>query len=146
MATRAIDASVEFKGMQTTATQALEWPRYGVTLPYDPALGSGYSVVTGNENVGPGYPLTIDSDVVPTKLKHATIEFTRFLLAKDRDTEADGSAVKREKVDVIEVEYSENTRPDLIPDFVLRLLRPFVLTGPSEGGGAQAQSFKLYRT
>lgn len=146
MATRGIDAGMEFKGSQIGLGQALEWPRVGVVIPGERMDGEPVSIVTGSENVRRGQALEIPPNVIPRRLKDAVCEFSRFLLAGDRDAAADTAAVKREKVDVIEVEYSTGSRPDIIPESVLRMLRPFALVASDrEASRAPAQAAQLLR-
>lgn len=145
MATRAIDAGIEFKGSQVSIDQTLEWPRFGVTLPYDPNVGAVTGVATGNENIERKQPLEFPADEIPKKLKDATIELCRFLYAADRDVDADSAAVKREKVDVIETEYFAGTTPDILPESVVRLLRVLTVSAPSATGPAPATGGLLVR-
>jgi len=144
MATRGLDAGVEYKGSQVAVDQSLEWPRFGVVLPYDPASPSLTSVITGLENVVSQQPLEIPADVIPKQVKNAVIEYCRFLYAGDRDVNNDAQEVKREKVDVIESEYFQGSRPDIIPESVLRLVRVLVVSEPV-GGAAPAQAVQLVR-
>lgn len=145
MATRAIDAGIEFKGSQVSIEQTLEWPRFGVTLPYDPNVGAVSGVATGNENIERNMPLEYPSNEIPKKLKDATIELCRFLYASDRDVDADTAAVKREKVDAIETEYFAGTTPDILPESVVRLLRVLTVSAPSTSGPAPATGGLLVR-
>lgn len=143
MATRAIDAGCEFKGSQVSLEQALEWPRYGVTLPGDGR--SMTAVISGRENIVSAEPLEYPADQIPKKLRDAVCEFARFLLTADRDAAADEAEVKRDKVDVIEEEYFQGTRPDIIPEAVVRLLRVLCVSAPEAGGAPSAQAVRMQR-
>ena len=80
----------QWKGTRINSTQALDWPRYDV-------IAWGYSV---------------DSASVPTDVKNACAEFAHR--ANTQDLWADRTrATKREKVDVIEVEYDTAGNRDL---------------------------------
>lgn len=85
--TQFIDNQYIFPGIKSTYDQALNWPRYEA---YDCE----------------GYELT----EIPVKLKHAVIEAALRSLDGELlpDTEEEGRTSKV-KVDVIEVEYQENT-------------------------------------
>lgn len=80
----------QWKGTRTSTTQALEWPRYGVRL---------YS----------GQPY-LDQNTIPAELKN--LQMTVALAAIDvtllptHDTTRKGQVI-REKVDVLEVAYSD---------------------------------------
>jgi hypothetical protein len=79
-----------FKGTKGTKEQALQWPRFGVTVD--------------------GYP--IDNDEMPQLLKDAQIEAA---LAVDGGTNPSGNvdrATKREKLDGLEVEYMDGARDE----------------------------------
>ena len=74
----------DFKGDKLNSDQALQWPRYNVFV-------DGYYV---------------DSDTIPTLLKEAQME---LCLSIDNDVDPMatlGREIKREKIDVIEVEYT----------------------------------------
>lgn len=75
-------------GYKTTDTQALDWPRQDV-----PKLDTAY----GN------YYL---NNVIPQELKNACAELA-FRAARGELLADIGQAVKREKIDALEVEYSE---------------------------------------
>ena len=145
MATRAIDAGIEFKGSQVSIDQSLEWPRFGVTLPYDPSAGTVSGLVTGSENIAQNAPLEFPADTVPKRVKDATIELCRFLYTSDREVDADSAAVKREKVDVIETEYFAGTAPDILPESVVRILRVLTVSAPNGTGRASASGGFIVR-
>lgn len=82
----------------------------------------------------------IPNDAIPKQIRLAQMELLRFVLASDRDSEADGAAVKREKLDVIEVEYQQGAKRDLVPEIVQRLIQPFVRAIADDGGIGGAPS------
>jgi hypothetical protein len=101
-ATRLIDESFDWFGCVATSAQRLLWPRSGM-------FGlNGYS---------------IDSTVIPDKLKEATAELARQLLASDRisDSDLETQDIKRLKAGSIELEFGSPTSK-LIPDAVYRIL------------------------
>ena len=76
-----------YKGSKLTKAQALQWPRSGV-------------VVDGFD---------IDEDEIPTQLINAQMQCA-YDIDQGNDPSAIGTQdVKKEKVDVIEVEYQDNT-------------------------------------
>lgn len=105
----ALDATYSWLGMRQYQTQALDWPRLVDDLVDD-------------------WPL--DPDTVPQAVKDAQMEMA-FLIqggADPLDTYEGG--VKREKIDVIEVEYTAKGRPRY--DAVDRLLRKYVMAAPGQ--------------
>lgn len=93
-----------FLGVRTTNAQGLAWPRLGVTV-------DGVTVS--------GVPVGVVSACCELALKATTAD-----LAPDTD----GRIVTREKVDVIETEYSAgsfNPRQSTMFNRVVQLLRPY---------------------
>lgn len=84
-ATRFIDTGWRFFGQATSSTQALKWPRWGVT----------------NDE---GYDLL--SDTLPSALTDACCELAAHALTADFDRNADAANIKREKIGEIETEYA----------------------------------------
>lgn len=84
----------KWKGYRYVTDQALDWPRAWVYKEpfYQGAVGT--------------YPFLVDSDIVPTEVKNACAELalkaSSATLMEDQE-----QLVVKEKVDVIEVEYSE---------------------------------------
>ncbi len=70
MATRVIDASIDFNGSRSTTTQALEYPRYG--FEYNGAQ--------------------ISSSLMPRELKMATLEQALLLLQRNRTSDTGSTA------------------------------------------------------
>ena len=99
-----------WKGYRVSATQALSWPRVDV--------------------VADGFP--IPSSIVPLPVVYSCAELairstTTTLLADQ------GQQVKREKVDVLEVEYQDYSDPTERYPAVNRLLLPFLLSTSASG-------------
>lgn len=116
-ATDYLDATYEaqFKGLRASSTQALAWPREGVTV-------DGVEILP---------------TIIPTRLKHAQMQLA--LKASAGELLADETqTVQREKVDVIEVEYARGSVGGTLYTFVSRLLAPLVRGGASGGSFSQA--------
>lgn len=134
-ACRMLDASVHLKGALVAWDQAMAWPRFGVKLPGEPIP---YASVVSAENVHTSSYNEVPSNKVPKAYKEAAMELVRFIVAKDRDSQLDKPAVIREKVDVIERQFTEaGNAIDLLPEIVQRMVKPFVL-GTDDSGGAGA--------
>lgn len=90
---------LRWKGSRVSSTQSLDWPRnYVVRDDFDPAQLNGYQMIGGTTY----YP----NNVVPQEVKNACAELA--FKANSTTLLPDLSQlVTREKVDVIEVEYSE---------------------------------------
>lgn len=115
-AAMAIDASYTFRGTKNTVEQAMEWPRFDST---------GYGTLEYFD------PYGFSSDEIPPAIKNAQMEMA-YLIQGGADPLAtfEGS-VKREKLDVIEVEYTGGrSRPRF--DAVDRLLSRYVAAGPGQ--------------
>lgn len=97
---------LKWKGERTTHTQALSWPRYDV-------CANGFDV---------------DSDVVPVAVQRACAEMA--LKAAGGELAPDvGRQAKREKVDIIEVEYESGALPYVRYRAVDNLLAPYLECG-----------------
>lgn len=103
MATRLLDENIEWYGDPAATTQALQWPR------------SGLSSAVGGE---------IDDAEIPQRLKEAEAEFAKYLLISDRLADLTSEGVKRLQVSSIEIEFSESfrLRRKVIPDAVLQMV------------------------
>jgi hypothetical protein len=93
-------------GTRRFDTQALDWPRYNVQLP-DVDI------------------LYVQSTVVPVEVQQACAEMA-FKAAAGDLTPDEGQRVKRQKVDVVEVEYADGSRPTKRYVAVDRLLAPYL--------------------
>lgn len=99
----------KYQGSKTSTAQPLSWPRTGV-------------VVDGE---------SIDSDEIPQDLKTAQIVTALSIDAGVNPMGKIDPAVKREKVDVIEVEYQDNAASRSYDPKISAYLAPFL----SYGGG-----------
>lgn len=108
-----------WKGYRVSSTQALSWPRVEVTADSFP----------------------IPSSIVPLPVVNACAELA--IRATTTELLADqGQTVKREKVDVLEVEYQDFSDPTERYPLVNRLLLPFLLSS----SGLGFASFRVTRT
>jgi len=111
---------LRWHGWRATSTQALDWPRVDVPIADGPAENGLY-----------------DDDVVPIEVQQANAELAFKAASGDLMPDVDkSSAVKREKVDVIEVEYRDNApltaRYQSVEDLLAVLLK--TRNGASGGG------------
>lgn len=100
-------------GSRVGTTQALDWPRYDVPRA-DVAGGCGYYLTT----------------VVPIEVQQANAELALKAAAGDLWVD-EGQRVKREKVDVLEVEYQDGTSARKRYASVEALLGPLLRDGGS---------------
>lgn len=109
----AIDASYVFRGTKNTVEQSREWPRY---------IQSGYGFVTYFD------PYNFNSTEIPPAVKNAQMEMAHIIQGGADPLATVDAIVKREKVDVIEVEYLGGQG---LPRFTVvdRLLRDYVTAG-----------------
>jgi hypothetical protein len=106
-------------GQRKTVTQSMDWPRYNVPRADGP-VAYGY---------GPAY---YADNVVPIEVQQANAEMA--FKAASGDLAADiAQIVKREKVDVIEVEYMDGSTPIVRYRAVDNLLGPLL---KDQGGGS----------
>jgi hypothetical protein len=117
---------MRWAGVRRTDAQALDWPRDLVPRPDGPGTWEG---------VFNYYP----ADAVPREVKHACAELAFRALFGELAPDVD-RVTKREKVDVIEVEYAEGFSPLKRYRAVDNLLAPLF---QSAGYG---NSIKLVRT
>lgn len=100
-ATRILDQKTEWRGYINADSQALRWPRKGVT-------DRDYRTVETNE--------------VPNPVKAATCELAKWLMTNDPTTGQDTDYLKRIKVDVIEIEYQDGTSQSSYPTILNAIL------------------------
>lgn len=112
----AMDASYQFRGTKHTVAQAREWPRSEALrnltgMAFDP------------------YP--IRPDEIPQRVKNAQMEMAWIIHQGQNPLATYEGGVRREKIDVIEVEYAGGRgRPRF--DAVDRILAPYVVSGPGQ--------------
>ncbi len=112
-ATQYLDGAYSFIGTHPLDTQVLAWPR-----------NSAY-VVSGNLK-----GVLYGSSVLPPQLTSACAELALEALSESlRPSLERAGAVKREKVDVIEVEYLDFAPSHKTFDFVTLLLKPLTKSG-----------------
>jgi hypothetical protein len=123
MMTRVIDVTMEFYGWKSTSAQALEWPRLGVPNEnelYWPITG----LLSGSFTEGIYFP----SNVVPVRLKQATIEGARTLLKSDRTADYDALGVSSfglgQGALTTTFSSSKTDRPQVFTDQVKAALQP----------------------
>jgi hypothetical protein len=111
-ATQYIDGAFEFIGRQDIEN-VLAWPRFDVCITSGNFAGINY-----------------DSTTIPPQIENAcaelALEALSGLLMPSQDR---GGMTKKEKVDVIEVEYSEFAPTQKTYDFVALLLKPLIAGG-----------------
>ena len=105
-----------WKGNRITATQTLSWPRSNV-------------IVDG---------FLIAANIVPAPVVNSCIEMALRSAAGETLIADQGQRVKREKIDVIEIEYQDYSDPAQRYPFVNRMLSPYLLSS-SDGGFAQVR-------
>jgi len=109
-ATQYLDGAFSFIGEVADFDQALAWPRVDAVVRQGNFKGKLY-----------------DSDELPQFLQDATAELALEALDERlRPSQDRGGAVKREKVDVIEVEYMDFAPSQKSFDFVKILLKPIL--------------------
>lgn len=113
-----------WKGVRYSTTQSLNWPRSFVEIDdYNYTDISYYTVIGGLYY----YP----SNTVPNEVKYATCELALRSLSGDLASDLT-QAVKREKVDVLEVEYSEYSPQAVRYQVVDGLLSEFLGSGSNQ--------------
>lgn len=109
-ATKYVDGAFNFVGNQILAN-VLAWPRDGVFIESGNFAGKVYDNVT-----------------IPPQVKDAVAELALEALSADlAPTLARGGAVKREKVDVIEVEYMDFAPSGKVYAFASMILKPLTV-------------------
>ncbi len=99
---------LSFKGLRVKREQALSWPRYTVEI----------------------YGYYNDSNVIPTQLKNANLALS-YKAAQGNLSPDLTQAVKREKVDVLEVEYMDSSSQLVRFREIDNLLAPLLTSSPS---------------
>lgn len=99
---------LSFKGVRVTRAQALNWPRYDVEI----------------------YGYYNDSNIIPVQLKNAQIELAYKAAQGDLSPDLE-QQVKREKVDVLEVEYMDGSTQVKRFRAIDNLLAPLLANMPS---------------
>lgn len=112
-ATQYLDGKYKFIGALSVYTQLLAWPR------------SGAEITTGNFT-GAYY----DNVTIPPQIESACAELAlEALSARLQPVAARGGAIKKEKVDVIEVEYMDFAPSQTTYSFVTSLMSGLIIGG-----------------
>lgn len=102
---------VHFKGTKVNADEALDWPRYDV-----------YKTRGSTE--------VYASDEIPIYLQHANCELALHLLEKDRTAlYEENLGLSSLSVGGINLNFDHNRKENVIPKYVLDMLRPISHTG-----------------
>lgn len=109
-----------WKGNRITATQSLSWPRSNV-------------IVDG---------FLLPANAVPFAVEYSCIEMALRAASGETLIADQGQRVKREKIDVIEIEYQDYSDPTQRYPFVNKMLSPYLLSS-SDAGFSQ---IKIIRT
>lgn len=111
-ATQYLDGAYNFIGIQIIAN-VLAWPR------------SSVRITRGNFS-----GITYDDTTIPSQIEDACTELALEALAtRLRSAVERGGAIKREKVDVVEVEYQDFAPSHKTYDFVSMILKPLLKGG-----------------
>lgn len=102
-ATRILDQKTRWRGHKAVEASGLRWPR---------------TYVCDRDGIA------IEDDVVPRQVKEAVLELAKYLQTNDPTTEQDVEAVKRAKVDVLEIEYQDDTSQTTVPPIINQILSP----------------------
>lgn len=115
-ATRVLNNKASFEGSKKYEAASLRWPRTNVCD------------VDGIE---------VDDTTVPRQITSATIELVRILLEEDITTGQDISSLKRILVDVIEIEFQDETTQGRIPSYLNATLGGlgWIVSGPRQAVG-----------
>lgn len=108
-----------WKGVRNTITQALDWPRYNVTLEDVPG---GWAQ----------YPAMLPNNVIPNEIKNACSLLAYKAQSVDLAPDID-RVTKSEKIDVLEVVYDTSRPAFVMYRDVAMLLAPYL--GSSAGAG-----------
>jgi hypothetical protein len=100
-ATRFLDQKATWKGTISSETQALRWPRTGAYTKDRIAIGG---------------------TVVPRQLKDATCEVAKYLIENDPTAGATVDQFKKLVVDVIEIEFQDQTTQSSFPTIINSIL------------------------
>lgn len=122
-ATRAMDATVTWKGDKVRWDQPRQWPRTGVQID------------TGGiawNPLGSNYAAQVPADTIPQAIKEASIELASMMAQGDRTADPDSAGIKSVKLGkgALEVEFDPSTTPQM-----LGRLPPALLNDYMEGYG-----------
>jgi len=106
----------EFQGSKVRSTQSLQWPRYGVSI-------DGYSASSAS---------------IPSEVKASIYELAYAQELGNGELNTIDRKTKREKVDVIEVEYADNASSAVINVSVPNAMKKLLAYG-----GGQNRVFRV---
>lgn len=115
-ATRILDTRIEWNGLRTTQTQALDWPRSYVRDP---------NSLRATAEIFPDSIMYVPSTVIPQDLQDACCEMAMSLIVADRSLDASSRGLKSAKVGSMAVEFDGSMAPPVLPRPVRDLLRPY---------------------
>ena len=128
MSTRLLSDLVVWKGIVSSETQALPWPRRGV-LTQISASGGGVFLHQQTINIYGGLlnPLGVELpyDAIPQFLKNATAELARLLLTSDRIDEQDSGNISSIEIPGLTIGYlgsGSNSKRKLLPPQVYTMV------------------------
>lgn len=131
MATRLLDTWYDWDGEVVGSTQALLWPRIGVSRP-------GRMVWTGQQwpwsNIHAG--LWEATDAIPTRIQQAMFEWARALLAEDRtaDSDVETQGIRSLRAGPVELTFAASVAAKPVPDAVAALVSPYGRLRSRSGG------------
>ncbi|MGH7992917.1 MAG: DnaT-like ssDNA-binding protein [Limisphaerales bacterium] len=117
MATRLIDAEIQFNGTRTTAGQSLQWPR--AMCPEPDNVHVPISVLL---------PIPCDYveyDLVPKAVVQATCEMARELLITDRTTAPEGEGLAYENTGTTQTGYDKADKRPVLSQVALVMLAKY---------------------
>jgi hypothetical protein len=127
MATRLIDAYVEFAGRKASDAQALQWPRFGCPDPDSARWGNPLRAWGGG--VG-----CFDSASLPAVLVAATCEQARCLLVEDRTLAPAGEGLRSSAIANLKTVYDAIHPPPVLSRVTRRLLAKLGTVLGDDGG------------
>jgi len=116
---RILDRYVEWVGVVTDETQAMEWPRQYVPDPRYKTVNALNFYVTAGDYFLP-------KDAIPQQVKDAQCELALVLLSQDTQAIADMAGYSQVSVEgAVEVQADKTDRPGEIPAFVWKMVSMF---------------------
>jgi len=115
MATRIIDATFQFNGFKTNASQALQWPRrLCPDMDSDGASGVGLVFSRGT---------FLPETTIPAAVLQATCELARELLVVDRTAAAPGEGLGLLRLEgALQLKFDAKNTPPIVPRLVQIML------------------------
>ncbi len=139
MATRLLDVWFDWFGAVRRPQQPLLWPRLGVIKP-----GLAEDVSGSVENPwGEPFAVLLDSTTIPLRIKEATAELARQLLAADRTADSDLETQRLRSLTAgpVKLDFGGSVAAKPIPDAVMVMCSSLGRVRTRTGSG----SVKMYR-